>query len=238
MTFSQDTLDRVKVVLVKTLGIQDRADTLGPSTELFGSMPELDSMAVVALALALEREFELEIDDEDFMRHAVEELLRRHGIASTARTITHDMNYNGAPFRAGEMVLVLNMLHGLDERMFAVVRRVLFEDKARWPEIDNELAAIPKVEVRIARLRQILLSYPDDPEGEQEELTLAADAEALYQLLEREVVPTFYDRDAQGIPLRWLAIVRQAIMTVTPRFSARRMVKQYAEMMYTPALRA
>ena len=57
----------------------------------------------------------------------------------------------------------------------------------------------------------------------------AADAEALYQLLEREVVPTFYDRDAQGIPRRWCAIVRQAIMTVTPRFSARRMVKQYAD---------
>jgi len=66
MNFSQDTLDRVKVVIVKTLGIQHRADTLEASTELFGSMPELDSMAVVALAVALEREFDFEIDDEDF----------------------------------------------------------------------------------------------------------------------------------------------------------------------------
>ena len=66
MSFSQDTLDRVKVVLVKTLGIQDRADTLDASTELFGSMPELDSMAVVALTVNLEREFDFEIDDEDF----------------------------------------------------------------------------------------------------------------------------------------------------------------------------
>ena len=64
-----------------------------------------------------------------------------------------------------------------------------------------------------------------------------ADAEALYQLLEREVVPTFYDRDAQGIPSRWLSFVRQAIMSVTPRFSARRMVKQYADEVYAPALR-
>jgi starch phosphorylase len=64
----------------------------------------------------------------------------------------------------------------------------------------------------------------------------AADAEALYQLLEREVVPTFYERDAQGIPHRWCAIVRQAIMTVTPRFSARRMVKEYADTMYAPAI--
>jgi acyl carrier protein len=66
MNFSQDTLDRVKVVIVKSLGIQDRAHTLEASTELFGSMPELDSMAVVTLAVNLEREFDFEIDDEDF----------------------------------------------------------------------------------------------------------------------------------------------------------------------------
>jgi acyl carrier protein len=66
VNFSQDTLDRVKVVIVKTLGIQDRADRLEESTELFGSMPELDSMAVVTLAVNLEREFDFEIDDEDF----------------------------------------------------------------------------------------------------------------------------------------------------------------------------
>jgi starch phosphorylase len=63
----------------------------------------------------------------------------------------------------------------------------------------------------------------------------AADAEALYQLLEREVVPTFYDRDASDIPARWLSIVRQAIVTVTPRFSARRMVKEYADSVYAGA---
>ncbi|MGE2714590.1 acyl carrier protein [Mycolicibacterium litorale] len=66
MPLSQDTLDRVKVVIVKTLGIQDRAATLEASTELFGSLPELDSMAVVTLAVNLEREFDFEIDDEDF----------------------------------------------------------------------------------------------------------------------------------------------------------------------------
>jgi acyl carrier protein len=66
MNFSQDTFDRVKVVLVKSLGLQDRSHTLDASTELFGSMPELDSMAVVTLAVNLEREFDFEIDDEDF----------------------------------------------------------------------------------------------------------------------------------------------------------------------------
>jgi starch phosphorylase len=76
------------------------------------------------------------------------------------------------------------------------------------------------------------------PHSTDPEAVDAADAEALYQLLEREIVPAFYDRDAQGIPRRWLAVVRQAIVTVTPRFSARRMVKQYADEMYGPALRS
>ncbi|MBA2301329.1 MAG: alpha-glucan family phosphorylase [Acidobacteria bacterium] len=70
--------------------------------------------------------------------------------------------------------------------------------------------------------------------GDQD-ATDAADAEALYRLLEREIVPTFYDRDSNGIPRRWLAYVRRAIASVTPRFSARRMVKQYAEELYSTA---
>ncbi|HEV8345058.1 MAG TPA: alpha-glucan family phosphorylase [Vicinamibacterales bacterium] len=64
----------------------------------------------------------------------------------------------------------------------------------------------------------------------------AADADALYRLLEEEVVPAFYDRDASNVPHRWLAIVKEAIRTVAPRFSARRMVKEYTERMYAPAL--
>jgi starch phosphorylase len=64
----------------------------------------------------------------------------------------------------------------------------------------------------------------------------AADAESLYQLLEREIVPAFYDRDEHGIPRRWLAYVRRAMISVTPRFSARRMVKEYADVMYRPAM--
>jgi starch phosphorylase len=76
------------------------------------------------------------------------------------------------------------------------------------------------------------------PAHEEPGIVDAADAESLYSLLESEVVPAFYDRDADGIPRRWLSVVRQAIMSVTPRFSARRMVKQYAETMYGPAMSA
>jgi starch phosphorylase len=64
----------------------------------------------------------------------------------------------------------------------------------------------------------------------------AADAAALYRLIEQEVVPCFFDRDQRGIPCRWVDLVKEAIRTTVPNFSARRMVKQYAEAMYAPAL--
>jgi starch phosphorylase len=66
----------------------------------------------------------------------------------------------------------------------------------------------------------------------------AADAEALYKLLEEEVVPAFYDRDVSKVPERWLQLVKEAIRTTMPRFSARRMVKQYAERMYASGFSA
>jgi starch phosphorylase len=65
----------------------------------------------------------------------------------------------------------------------------------------------------------------------------AADADALYTLLEQDVVPAFYDRDHDEVPHRWLSIVRQAIRTVAPRFTTRRMVTEYVEQMYAPAIR-
>jgi starch phosphorylase len=64
-----------------------------------------------------------------------------------------------------------------------------------------------------------------------------ADAQAMYALIEEQLVPTFYDRDARGIPRRWLGIVKESIRTVLPRFSTRRMVKEYVREMYLPALR-
>jgi starch phosphorylase len=64
-----------------------------------------------------------------------------------------------------------------------------------------------------------------------------ADAEALYTLIEEQLVPTFYDRDSRGIPRGWLQIVKQSIRTVMPGFSARRMVKDYVREMYLPAVR-
>jgi acyl carrier protein len=66
MDISVSTLDGVKAIIVKTLGIEDRADTLDASTPLFGGIPELDSLAVVELAASLEAHFGFEIDDSEF----------------------------------------------------------------------------------------------------------------------------------------------------------------------------
>lgn len=64
------------------------------------------------------------------------------------------------------------------------------------------------------------------------------EAHALYQLLEEEVIPLYYDRDRDGVPRGWMRIVKEAIASCVPRFSARRMVKEYVERMYVPAARS
>jgi starch phosphorylase len=79
-----------------------------------------------------------------------------------------------------------------------------------------------------------------DPGAEHDDTAAqdAADAEALYDLLESQVVPTFYNRDGNDVPGKWIAMVKRAICTVGPRFSTRRMVKEYYERIYAPALHA
>lgn len=64
----------------------------------------------------------------------------------------------------------------VDEAIVAVVRRALFEDKLKWVELDNELAALAAPEDRVARLRQIVTSYPDDPEAQMRLVRALAEA--------------------------------------------------------------
>ena len=64
------------------------------------------------------------------------------------------------------------------------------------------------------------------PEEQQD----ASDAEALYVTLEQQIVPLFYQRDAQGIPRGWLKVMQEAIRTIAPQFSTRRMLKEYVEL--------
>jgi glycogen phosphorylase len=70
--------------------------------------------------------------------------------------------------------------------------------------------------------------HGDDPAWD------AAEAEALYDLLERQVIPEFYARDAQGIPAAWVARMRKSMASLTPRFSADRAVREYTEQHYLP----
>ena len=66
----------------------------------------------------------------------------------------------------------------------------------------------------------------------------AFDAETIYQLLEQEIVPLFYDRDRDGTPRGWVQVMREAIRSNAPLFSTRRMVKQYTTELYLPAMMA
>ena len=64
-----------------------------------------------------------------------------------------------------------------------------------------------------------------------------ADAEALFRVLEDEVIPTYYDRDADGLPRRWIAMMKEAIAQHGRQFDASRMVEEYASTYYLPAHR-
>jgi starch phosphorylase len=64
-----------------------------------------------------------------------------------------------------------------------------------------------------------------------------SDAEAIYNLLEEQIVPLFYQRDRNGVPHGWVRMIKEAINSIAPRFCARRMLKEYIEQMYIPAAR-
>lgn len=66
----------------------------------------------------------------------------------------------------------------------------------------------------------------------------AAEAEALYTLLEREVIPEFYSRDRNGIPVDWVARIRESMARLTTHFSSNRTVRHYTEHYYIPAAAA
>ena len=64
------------------------------------------------------------------------------------------------------------------------------------------------------------------------------DAAAMYELLENEIIPLYYKQDEDGVPHEWVKIMKEAVKSTGPHFSARRMVKEYAEKYYQHALKA
>jgi starch phosphorylase len=63
----------------------------------------------------------------------------------------------------------------------------------------------------------------------------AADGDAIYTLLERQVVPLFYERDERNLPREWIRRSKEAIRSLAPRFSSQRMVIEYINRLYVPA---
>jgi starch phosphorylase len=74
--------------------------------------------------------------------------------------------------------------------------------------------------------------HGDDPAAD------AAEADALYELLESVVIPEFYRRDEQGVPRAWVTRVRESMARLTPLFSTNRAVGEYAEKLYVPSAAA
>jgi starch phosphorylase len=68
-----------------------------------------------------------------------------------------------------------------------------------------------------------------------DEVTDRRDAESLYDVLENEIVPTFYDRDVDGLPRKWIRMMMNSISTLAWRFSAHRMLMDYTRASYVPA---
>lgn len=73
--------------------------------------------------------------------------------------------------------------------------------------------------------------------GANEEADDHRDANYLYDLLENQVVPMFYERDERGVPEGWVKLMRESIKTVAPQFSMTRMLKDYTTTLYVPAMK-
>lgn len=75
-------------------------------------------------------------------------------------------------------------------------------------------------------------AFDSDGKGSEDK-----DAEELYAILEKQIVPLYYDRDETGISPGWIKIMKESIKSTAARFSSRRMVKEYANQFYQAALR-
>lgn len=67
---------------------------------------------------------------------------------------------------------------------------------------------------------------------DEAQLVDLSDAESLYNVLEQEVIPTYYERDADGLPRKWIAMMKRAIVTLVPQFNSDRMVEEYGRKIY------
>ena len=74
------------------------------------------------------------------------------------------------------------------------------------------------------------IASPDADAAAQDE----HDAAALYELLERDVIPLFHERDAAGLPQPWIRRIKLSMQRLIPQFSAQRMLREYVAALYAP----
>ena len=77
----------------------------------------------------------------------------------------------------------------------------------------------------------------EDKEPNESEVQDEADALSLYSTLENEIIPLYYDRNGEQLPMDWIEHIKNNLRTITPQFSTRRMVKEYVERLYIPAVK-
>ena len=80
-------------------------------------------------------------------------------------------------------------------------------------------------------------AIPSGATLDRQQIDDVAEAEGLFRLLEREVVPAFYDRDEAGVPRRWVEMMKASMRNVVTQFAARRMVIDYFNTAYAPGAR-
>lgn len=119
-----DLLSKIVNVDIGSGRISEAEATSYAVLVLFGGLDTVASMiGFIALFLARNtshrQQLIARLDDEAFLKAAIEELIRRHGLASTARVITKDLEYKGVQFREGDRILPPNLFVGLDDRLNA-----------------------------------------------------------------------------------------------------------------------
>ncbi|MBI2860089.1 MAG: alpha-glucan family phosphorylase [Chloroflexi bacterium] len=138
-----------------------------------------------------------------------------------------------------DMVLAEQMVQGVDlwintprhpwEACGTSGMKVLVNGGLNFSELDGWWAEAYRPEVGWALGDE--REHGDDPAHD------AREAQQLYHILENEIIPCFFDRDASGVPRRWVARMRSSMAELTPRFSSNRMLREYVEKLYLPASR-
>ncbi len=79
-------------------------------------------------------------------------------------------------------------------------------------------------------------AFGDREDFESQEELDSWDSEQLYDILENDIIPLYYQRDEKGLPSAWIQVMRESIKSVMPQFNTNRMIKQYWQKLYLPAI--